>query len=133
MIVLDIKPLKNAVARLKEGWQRYQQDTTDLQIRDGLIRRFEFTYEISHKMLKRYLECSSPDPTIFDGMNFQDLIRIGNEKGVLLGHWAEWRTYRYMRSSTSHTYDENIALQVVERIPAFLQEAGFLQVVLENK
>lgn len=63
---LDITPLINAVARLNEGLARYRQDITDLQIRDGLIQRFEFTYEISHKMLKRYLEFSSPDLTIFD-------------------------------------------------------------------
>ncbi|WP_268887591.1 nucleotidyltransferase substrate binding protein [Kingella kingae] len=39
---------------MQEGWQRYLQDTSDTQIRDGLIQRFEFTYEISHKILKRY-------------------------------------------------------------------------------
>lgn len=123
----DITPLINAIARLDEGLARYRQDITDLQIRDGLIQRFEFTYELSHKMLKRYLEFSSPDPTVFDGMNFQDLIRSANEKGVLLGSWTQWRTYRDMRSRTSHTYDEEIALQVVDGIPAFLQEAEFLR------
>lgn len=130
---LDITPLCNAVHRLQEGLARYQQNVDDLQIRDGLIQRFEFTYEISHKMLKRYLEFSSPDPTIFDGMNFQDLIRSGNEKGLLLGSWGEWRTYRDMRSRTGHSYDEHIALQVVEGIPAFLQEALFLKNSLENR
>lgn len=130
---LDITPLINAVARLNEGLARYRQDITDLQIRDGLIQRFEFTYEISHKMLKRYLEFSSPDPTIFDEMNFQDIIRTGNEKGLLLGSWAEWRMYRDMRSRTSHTYDEEIALQVVAGIPQFLQEAEFLKNQLMEK
>ena len=48
---LDISPLINALARLSEGLQRYQQDISDIQIRDGLVQRFEFTYEISHKML----------------------------------------------------------------------------------
>lgn len=130
---LDITPLINAVARLNEGLARYQQDITDLQIRDGLIQRFEFTYEISHKMLKRYLEFSSPDPTIFDAMNFQDIIRTGNEKGLLLGNWTEWRTYRDIRSRTSHTYDEEIALQVVAGIPQFLQDAEFLKNQLMEK
>ncbi len=55
--VLDLTPLERAIARLREGWIRYQQDITDTQIRDGLIQRFEFTYEISHKMLN--------DPTTF--------------------------------------------------------------------
>ena len=130
---LDITPLINAISRLDEGLVRYQKDINDIQIRDGLIQRFEFTYEISHKMLKRYLEFSSPDPTIFDEMNFQDIIRTGNEKGLLLGSWAEWRMYRDMRSRTSHTYDEEIALQVVAGIPQFLQETEFLKNQLMEK
>lgn len=67
---LDITSLKNAVVRLDEGILRYQSDITDLQIRDGLIQRFEFTYELSHKMLKRYLELTSPNPMEFDAMTF---------------------------------------------------------------
>lgn len=123
---LDITPLKNAVVRLDEGFVRYELDVSDLQIRDGLIQRFEFTYELSHKMLKRYLEQTSPNPAEFDGMPFQDLIRTGNEKGLLLGNWTDWRRYREMRSRTSHTYDEETAIQVVSGIPQFLEEAKYL-------
>lgn len=125
--MIDITPLINAVARLNEGLARYRQDITDLQIRDGLIQRFEFTYEICHRMLKRYLEFSSPDPTIFDEMNFQDIIRTGNEKGLLLGSWAEWLMYRDMRSCANFVDDEKTALQVVSIIPSFLQEVEFLK------
>lgn len=51
--MLDITPLAKALMRLVEGYDRYLLDITDTQIRDGLIQRFEFTYEISHKMIKR--------------------------------------------------------------------------------
>ena len=51
---LDITPLERALARLEEGWRRYLQDPEDLQIRDGLIQRFEFTYELAHKMLSAF-------------------------------------------------------------------------------
>ncbi len=130
---LDISPLINAIARLSEGLQRYQQDITDIQIRDGLVQRFEFTYEISHKMLKRYLEQSSASPDQFDVMPFADLIRTANEQGLLQGAWPAWRGYRDMRSKTSHTYDEDIALQVVAGIPAFLAEAQFLAAQLTER
>ena len=125
-IQLDLTPLDNAIARLDEGWTRYQRDVSDTQIRDGLIQRFEFTYEISHKMLRRFLELTSANPTEFDGMAFQDMIRTGNERGLLLGDWPAWRKYREMRSRTSHTYDEEVAIEVVKGIPAFLQEAAHL-------
>ncbi|KVC93729.1 nucleotidyltransferase [Burkholderia ubonensis] len=123
---LDLTPLERAISRLQEGLERYQQDISDTQIRDGLIQRFEFTYEISHKMLKRFLEATSANPAEFDNMSFQDLIRSGNERGLLLGDWAAWRKYREMRSKTSHTYDEGVALEVVEGIPEFLKEVTYL-------
>ena len=116
----------NAIARLDEGWTRYQRDVSDIQIRDGLIQRFEFTYEISHKMLRRFLELTSANPAEFDGMAFQDMIRTGNERGLLLGDWPAWRKYREMRSRTSHTYDEEVAIEVVKGIPAFQREAAHL-------
>ena len=112
--------------RLAAGLARYEKDITDTQIRDGLIQRFEFSYEISHKILKRYLEASSPTPEQFDSMDFADLIRSGNEQGVLLGDWPKWRNYRAMRGKTSHTYDEEVAIELVQGIPAFLEEARYL-------
>lgn len=123
---LDLTSFEKAVERLREGLTRYRQDTRDTQIRDGLIQRFEFTYEISHKMLKRHLEATSPSPEQYDQMAFQDLIRSGNEQDLLLGDWPRWRTYGDMRARTSHTYDEDVALQVVAGIPAFLDEAAHL-------
>ena len=51
-IQLDLTPLDNAIARLDEGWTRYQRDVSDIQIRDGLIQRFEFTYEVSPEQLR---------------------------------------------------------------------------------
>lgn len=133
MSELSIQPLINAVKRLHEGWLRYLQDTDDAQIRDGLIQRFEFTYEISHKILKRYLEYTSANPTQFDSMSFQDLIRTANEQNLLLGDWTDWKQYRDMRVRTSHTYDEETALAVVAGIEKFLTEAQFLQQRLSEK
>ncbi|WP_274584168.1 HI0074 family nucleotidyltransferase substrate-binding subunit [Neisseria leonii] len=128
MSVLSLTPLANAVKRLEEGWQRYRQD-----VGDGLIQRFEFTYEISHKILKRYLAETSANPAQFDQMTFQDLIRTANEQDLLLGNWADWRQYRDMRSRTGHTYDEVVALAVVSGIEQFLQEAAFLLGQLQRR
>jgi nucleotidyltransferase substrate binding protein (TIGR01987 family) len=130
---LDLTSFSNALQRLAEGLARYRSDTGDTQIRDGLIQRFEFTYEIAHKMLKRYLESVSANRAAIDAMPFSDLIRTGNEQGLLLGAWADWRRYREMRSRTSHAYDEQVALGVVEGIPAFLAEGEFLLKQLQGR
>jgi hypothetical protein len=77
-------------------------------------------------MLKRYLELNSANPAQFDQMIFADLIRSGNEQGVLASDWVVWKNFREMRSSTSHAYDEAVALKVVSGIPNFLEEVKFL-------
>lgn len=123
---LDISPLSNALRRLDEGMARYLRDTSDTQIRDGLIQRFEFTYELAHKMLKRHLESASPTPGEFDSADFSYLIRSASEHGLLLSDWSQWKQYRDMRAKTSHTYDEDIALAVVAGIPVFQKEAHHL-------
>ena len=133
MVDFDLTPLKKAILRLEEGLIRYQEDISDIQIRDGLVQRFEFTYEISHKTIKRYLEKTSANPDEFDEMTFQNIIRLGNEKNLLMRDWTHWRQFRDMRSRTSHTYDEETAIQVVSGIPEFLQEAKFLQKALQEK
>lgn len=132
-MALELSSFENAIARLEEGLARYHLDIADTQIRDGLIQRFEFTYELSHKMLKRYLEQSSATPEDYDSMPFQDLIRSGNEQGLLLGNWSHWKVYREMRAKTSHTYDEQKALEVVAAIPAMLAEAQFLLLQLKQR
>jgi nucleotidyltransferase substrate binding protein (TIGR01987 family) len=123
---LDFTPLANAVARLGEGLERYRADMSDTQIRDGLIQRFEFTYDLAHKQLRRALEEAAANPAEIDRMTFPTLIRTASEQGLLAGDWSTWRTWREMRNITSHTYDEAKALQVAEAIPAFLEEARAL-------
>lgn len=130
---LDLTPLTNAIARLEEGWAAWQGDRAHTLIRDGLIQRFEFTYEISHKMLRRHLASVAANPGEYADMPFADLIRSGNEAGLLLGDWPQWRRYREMRAKTSHTYDEDIALQVVAGIPSFIEEAVHLRDALDRR
>ena len=122
---LDLSTLHNALMRLTEGYARYLLDTSDSQIRDGLIQRYEFTYEISHKMLKRHLAMTSANPQLFDDMQFADLIRTGNEQSLLKSDWLAWKIFREMRAKTSHTYDESVAHKVVAVIPDFMEEITF--------
>jgi nucleotidyltransferase substrate binding protein (TIGR01987 family) len=124
---LDLTALTNAVARLREALVIYQRDPSQALVRDALIQRFEFTYEISHKLLRRTLQAEAPSPEQYDGIGFADLIRSGSEQGLLLGGWPRWRQFREMRSRTSHSYDEAIAVEVAAGIADFLREAEYLR------
>jgi nucleotidyltransferase substrate binding protein (TIGR01987 family) len=103
------------------------------QLRDGLIQRFEFTFELSHKMLRRYLRETAASPDEFERMPFADLIRAGNAQGLLNADWPAWRRFREMRGRAGHTYDAQAALTVVSAIPEFLEEAEHFCAELEQR
>lgn len=124
---LDISSFVKAVSRLEEGLEQYTLHADNDIYRDALIQRFEFTYELSHRMLKRYLEMTTASADLLDQMSFADLIRTGNEQGLLLHDWSQWRLYREKRNKTSHTYNEEMAKDVVSVIPDFLRDARFLR------
>src|SRR5215468_10465830 len=88
---LDPTSLGNAAQRLREGLTRHEREPSDEQVRDGLIQRFEFTYELSHRMLRRYLRESAASPDDVERMPFADLIRAGNSQGLVRGDWPVWR------------------------------------------
>jgi len=129
---LDFSPLVNAIGQLEKSIVYAESDLakTDIglreQLRNSVIQCFEFTYELSHKMLKRYLEATAASPDDIDISSFQNLIRMGNEKGVLRSDWSKWRIYRQARTDSSHTYDEKKAEAVFAIAPDFLDEARYL-------
>jgi nucleotidyltransferase substrate binding protein (TIGR01987 family) len=132
-VPLELTPLMNAIDRLREGLVRHHGEPADDQLRDGLIQRFEFTYELSHRTLRRFLRESAASLEEVDRMAFQDLIRTANQQGLLLGEWPAWRGHRDMRARTSHAYQAETARMVTEAIPGFLAEAEYLRDQLQNR
>lgn len=126
---LDFTPLGNAIAQLEKslayGNSPAAKADPDLreQLRNSVILCFKFTYELSWKMLKRYLEATEPSPTEIDISTFQNLIRLGNERALLKSDWRQWKTYRQARTDSSYTYDVIKAEAVYAIAPDFLVEA----------
>ena len=59
-------------------------------------------------------------------MTFNQLIRTANQFGLLKSNLEIWDDYRQKRNSTSHTYDESIAINVMSVLPSFKNDAQFL-------
>ena len=79
---------------------------------DGLIQRFEFTFELAWKLMKSYAEFQGTDKEI---MGSRDAIRWAFENKIIndSGIWMEMVK---RRNDTSHTYDEETAAEVVIHI-----------------
>lgn len=133
MTILDFQSLEKAVAQLDAGLREALATPGSELLRDGVIQRFEYTYELSWKMLRRYLEATLPNPEEVDGMSFQALIRTGSEQGLLRSGWDNWLRYRKARGTTSHVYDGEKAREVFSVVPEFLEEARHLLDRLNEK
>ncbi len=136
---IDFSSLASAIGQLEKSILYSQSDTARQddelfeQLRNSVIQCFEFTYELSWKMLKRYLEETAATPEEIDTSTFQDLIRKGNEKGLLRSDWLRWKMYRQARTDSSHTYDGDKAEAVYEIAPDFLDEARYLYLQLTSR
>ena len=102
------KDLINATNRLKEA---LNEEESDLVI-DGVLHRYEFTFELAWKTLKDYLEylgvtinTGSPREVIKESYA-HDLISDGET----------WIKMMLARNSLSHLYDEETSRQVYNEI-----------------
>ncbi len=123
---VDLRPLQRATARLREGLESYLREPDNLIYLDSVIKRFEFTYELSRGTLLRFLEATSVKLKGTGAPTLGELIRTANQDGLLRGTWEQWREYRDMRNRTSHAYDEGKAREIAACLPGFLEEAEFL-------
>lgn len=131
-MTLELDSFEKAIASLAEALKAYREQPNDL-IRDACIQRFEYTYEISHKMLKRYLEMTEASADTIDGKTFPGLIRTSFEKGLLLHSWDVWSNYKDARNATAHTYNAEKAREVFKSIPGFLDEAQYILKELQGR
>lgn len=122
---IDYSSLENAIKSLNKAFVRSQKDITDEEIRDAVIQRFEYTFELSCKFLRRKLEDLRDNPQEIDQMNYRDMIRTGAECG-LIDSVINWFDYREKRNISSHTYDEKKAKLVYDVVQSFLKDVNFL-------
>ena len=106
--MLDISSLDKAILSLRRAIIRAQADLADEELRDACIQRFEYTFELSWKMLKRRLEIDVPNPSDVDRMSFKELIREGFERGYIADP-EDWFLFREHRNTVAHTYDSEKA------------------------
>lgn len=121
---LDITSFENALKSLIDILVMYDKNPDDTVVRDATIQRFEYTYSLALKMLSRFVSKESKEIT--HTMTFNQLIRTANQFGLLKSNLEIWDDYRQKRNSTSHTYDEAIALEVMSIVPNFKDDAEFL-------
>ena len=115
---LQLDNLRNSVRELveltaasadEERMSRFT-DTERRGIRAGVIRNFQITYELSWKLITRWLNANI-SPGIADGVTRRQLFRIAAEHRLIADVDA-WMRHHEARNATSRIYDEERAVQV---------------------
>jgi nucleotidyltransferase substrate binding protein (TIGR01987 family) len=129
---LDFSSLNKAINSLERAIIRSKSYPDDEELRDAVIQRFEYTYELCWKMLKKQLEIEAANPAAIDSLSFPDLLREAAEKGII-EDVSSWLVYREHRNITSHTYDELKANKVKQTAFQFIIDAKRLLSKLEQR
>ncbi len=133
---LDTSSFEKAIGSLETALTAYAnalqpEGSAERELmRDGVIQRFEYTFELAWKMLKRYLEEYGLEKV--DSLTNRDLFRVGFEQG-LLRDAEPWLAYLKSRNLPSHTYDQATAQAVYQSGKDFLQDARFLLTQIREK
>lgn len=101
--------LKNAVNRLQEALN--EENTNDIVI-DGVLHRFEFSFELAWKTMKDYLEymgilekTGSPREVIKSAFQYQ-----------LIQNGEDWIEMMLSRNALSHIYDEEESRKIYYKV-----------------
>lgn len=105
-----IESLRLALARLREALQAPETDLT----RDAAIQRFEFCFELAWKAIQEHarsegLDCQSPKGCLKLAFKSQWIV---DERG--------WLDMLDDRNRTTHTYDQQLAIDIFQHLPKHL-------------
>jgi nucleotidyltransferase substrate binding protein (TIGR01987 family) len=122
---LDLSSFQKALVSLDRAIVRAEQTPGDEELRDAVIQRFEYTFELAWKTLKRQLEQEVAEPASVDRLAFHDLLREAATR-ALVPDVEAWMEYRRQRNITSHSYDEEKARSVYRTVLRFAPDAKAL-------
>lgn len=112
-LAAQIVQLEKAVARLSEALS-----LTPTQInKDATIQRFEFTFELSWKVMRGV----ALEKGIETAVSPRDSLRTAAQLGLVQDLEA-WFDFFDARNNSSHIYDEEMANAVYEQTKKFLPE-----------
>lgn len=132
MTNLDFTALEKSINRLGEVLERFSREKNDDVVRDSVIQRFEFTYSLTLKTLRKYFIERAFIVDDVNNLSFNEMIRIASRLKLINSDLEKWTQYRTMRNLTSHTYDEEIALKVISIVPDFYNEIKFMLAKLKD-
>ena len=109
---LRYKNFSKAIILLREALEKKRVEEYSRLEQEGIVQRFEYTFELGWKTLKDKLQYEG-----YDEKTPRSVIRRAFEVGYLTEEEAEtWLEALNHRNLLSHTYDETMALEALNLI-----------------
>ena len=136
---LELDHLRNAITALADLLAVSENDArmgelTEVErngIRSGVIQNFEVTYELSWKLMARWLR-TYVGPEVADGVTRRQLFRLAAEHR-LIPDVDLWMQHHEARNVTAHIYDQAKAALVYSATREFVHDAQLLLAALEAR
>lgn len=113
---IKLEELKSAFSRLKDGMKNVENDLD----RDGVIQRFEFTFELVWKAIQEYARLSG-----IEVVSPRDAFRVAADL-KLVENPGDWFVFLIDRNQTTHLYSESQAAEIFSHIPDFIAKVDTL-------
>lgn len=127
-MVIDTKISLTALIKAKNQLAyAIKNAKSELEI-TGAIKCFEYCYELSWKTMKKILESMG----LVD-INSPRTVFIEAFKNQLIDNLSVWNSFITQRNLTFHTYDEEVALEVFDSLPQFLDHLVKFIEHIQNK
>jgi nucleotidyltransferase substrate binding protein (TIGR01987 family) len=121
-----LKKFNEAIEYIKREIKTNQEDINEVLdeiIKEGLIQRFEYTYELAWNVMKDYAYFQGDSSLVIGGS--RDALRFAFDAG-LIENGELWMEMIKSHQQTTHTYDEETANEIYLKIINEYQNA-FLQ------
>ncbi len=133
---IDLTNLKKAVGSLEQAIRLYSDRGDEhelrLALRDSAIQRFEYTYELAWKAMKRWLSYNESPEAAEPVYSRKELFRLAARRAIIKDP-LRWFTYHEARNISAHTYNEAKAKQVFEAANGIVEDVNYLIKRLETK
>ena len=127
---IDIQPFRDALARLDEALSKRAADPGNTYLRDAVILRFTFTFEIAVSTLRRYLEEIAAIRRT-NRLSPRRCLREAADLG-LVAECADWMEHVDNRNRAVHAYSEPMAEDIAANASAFAADARALLDAMEQ-
>jgi nucleotidyltransferase substrate binding protein (TIGR01987 family) len=122
--------LTEAVKYIKDRETKESSSILDEILKEGLIQRFEYTHELAWNVMKDFAEYQGN----FEIKGSRDATREAF-KMKLISNGEVWMDMISNRNRSSHTYDEETAKEIYNKIitdyyPAFLEFSENMEILL---